>query len=129
MKLILAFFLITIANNVYAETNICHISGMFMFTKISWNSDTGEARLTDMVNRQSKGTYVYSREHNGDKAHSIRFVFDEEVAAGTDMAEFLILPKDKEGKRKILGVAFRLDNNDKYVDFSYGTHEIQCLSN
>ena len=129
MKYLLFLTILFCANTVQAKTTICSISGMFMFTKISWNEETKNAEATAFFGPTVyPGNYIYSRKHDSGEAKTFRFSFSDKKSAGTDMAEFVIYPKDKEGKQHILGIAFIVKNKERYVDFSYGSHDIQCLS-
>ncbi|MDG4474659.1 hypothetical protein [Thiovibrio frasassiensis] len=128
MKYFLALLLLLLTVSAHAENITCSIDGMFMHTIIGWDTVSGKAKLSDFIDRSVEGNLVYSRKHDDGYAHNIIFHFNNKKTYGTDMAEFVIYPKNKKGKQQILGTAFIVKDGEKHVDYSYGMHDIQCQS-
>ncbi len=128
MNRITLFCLLVLSLNTTAtaETTICKmkIEGFNNEQTISWNSETKSGQLIDFLGNEQTGEVTNIREK--DDNFKINILFEHRVPYyGADLTEYIIFPVNNIFR--IIGVTYKIIENDKHLDTIQGTYKAECV--
>ncbi|MFV1976449.1 MAG: hypothetical protein ACC651_11925 [Candidatus Scalindua sp.] len=125
VKLILTLSLVPATS--WANLTICKLEESSIGIKaISWDDNTGAAKVTDLLNNSYAGTVTLTRKHNDGKKVNIYIQYDKPYY-GDDAAEYIVFPAGLNGFR-VISVSYIVKEKKKYLNTSQGNYSATCLS-
>lgn len=112
----------------WASTTICKVEEISVGVKaVAWDSSTGIAKLTDILDNYKEGRVTLSRKHNDDGIKTNLYFKNEKTDYGIGAQEFIVFPISKN-KYRIIGVSYLSKDGVQYLNASEGNYSATCLS-
>jgi hypothetical protein len=119
-----SFLLACLSTSGEASTTLCNIEGGLLFKSVGWNSETGEAKVGDIFNKQHTGKVVLVRQQSNGIVTNIEFI-DGSFEGEKHTGELVIFPVDKTFR--VMGMRYT-DTQPRRLDVNYGNTPAVCVT-